>query len=409
MELDKHKFAAKTVVITGAAGNFGREGARYFALRGANVVALDMNKDALLDAVEYVKHAMKTRDLKRREAIEARRQMELEKMKTEQQQSMSMGSNKKKGVPSLQCNSRDAIMESMTGTMSFLGSELNDKVIRSRMAMEVAAERSTACVADTVDDARKAGSSIKCATPHNLTEEDFWNDPGSVFTQREVIMALQCDVTDEFSVKECMETAVQHFGGIDLVWNNAGYQGDIKPTLDYRVSDFDKVMRINVTGMFTVLQAASRHMVTQNKALINAGKIPKRYSIVNTASVAGLRGTPAMVAYASSKAAVLAMTVSTSKDLAPYGIRVNAVSPALIGPGYMWTRQNELHAASGSPYFANDPDEVARNKVNGVPMKRLGSVEEVLHTVAFLLSDDSSYTTGSNLVVDGGMSAGLKA
>lgn len=71
----------------------------------------------------------------------------------------------------------------------------------------------------------------------------------------------------------------------------------------------------------------------------------------DTASVAGLRGTPAMVAYASSKAAVLAMTVSTSKDLAPFKIRVNAVSPALIGPGYMWTRQNELHAQSGSPYF----------------------------------------------------------
>lgn len=132
------------------------------------------------------------------------------------------------------------------------------------------------------------------------------------------------------------------------------------------------------------------------------------YSIVNTSSVAGLRGTPAMVAYASSKAAVLAMTVSTSKDLAPYGIRVNAVSPALIGPGYMWDRQNELHAKSGSPYFANDPETVAKNKVNSVPMKRLGSIREVIQSVAFLLSDSSSYTTGTNLVVDGGMSSGLK-
>ena len=116
-----------------------------------------------------------------------------------------------------------------------------------------------------------------------------------------------------------------------------------------------------------------------------------------------------MVAYASSKAAVLAMTVSTSKDLAPFGIRVNAVSPALIGPGYMWTRQNELHASSGSPYFSNDPEEVGQNKINGVPMKRLGSVDEVLQSVAFLLSEESSYTTGSNIVVDGGMSSGLKA
>jgi NAD(P)-dependent dehydrogenase (short-subunit alcohol dehydrogenase family) len=138
------------------------------------------------------------------------------------------------------------------------------------------------------------------------------------------------------------------------------------------------------------------------------GQNDDTYSIVNTSSVAGLRGTPAMVAYASSKAAVLAMTVSTSKDLAPYGIRVNAVSPALIGPGFMWDRQNELHAKSGSPFFATDPEVVAKNKVNSVPMKRLGSTKEVIQSVAFLLSDHSSYTTGTNLVIDGGMSAGLK-
>merc|ERR1711862_238986 len=92
----------------------------------------------------------------------------------------------------------------------------------------------------------------------------------------------------------------------------------------------------------------------------------KRFSIVNTSSVAGLRGALGMVAYSSSKAAVLAMTVSAAKDLAPYGIRVNSVSPALIGPGYMWTRQNELHASSGSPYFSSDPEQVAANKINSV-------------------------------------------
>jgi 2-dehydro-3-deoxy-L-rhamnonate dehydrogenase (NAD+) len=75
---------------------------------------------------------------------------------------------------------------------------------------------------------------------------------------------------------------------------------------------------------------------------------------------------------------------------------------------FMWTRQNELHAQSGSPYYASDPEVVAKDKVNSVPMKRLGSIEEVVKSVAFLLSDDSSYTTGTNLVVDGGMSSGLK-
>eukprot|EP00980_Cylindrotheca_fusiformis_P028562 scaffold22611_cov153-Cylindrotheca_fusiformis.AAC.2 len=102
------------------------------------------------------------------------------------------------------------------------------------------------------------------------------------------------------------------------------------------------------------------------------------------------------------------MTVSTSKDLAPYNIRVNAISPALIGPGFMWDRQNEMHAASGSPYYATNPEAVAKAKVDGVPLKRLGSITEVVQSVAFLLSDQSSYTTGTNLVVDGGMSSGLK-
>jgi NAD(P)-dependent dehydrogenase (short-subunit alcohol dehydrogenase family) len=70
-----------------------------------------------------------------------------------------------------------------------------------------------------------------------------------------------------------------------------------------------------------------------------------------------------------------------AKDLAASGIRVNAVSPALIGPGMMWDRQNELHAACDSPFFANDAETVAKNKIGGVPMKRLGSVEEVVDAV----------------------------
>jgi len=219
----------------------------------------------------------------------------------------------------------------------------------------------------------------------------------------DVIVGLVCDVTDVDSVERAMTAAVDRFGGIELLWNNAGYQGQIKPLLEYSPQDFAAVMNVNVTGMFIVLQSAARRMASAYRGEGHP------FAIVNTASVAGLRGTPAMIAYSSSKAAVLAMTVAAAKDLAPHGIRVNAVSPALIGPGYMWTRQNELHAASGSPYFATDPDVVAQEKINSVPMKRLGSIQEVIKSVAFLLSDDSSYTTATNLVVDGGMSGGLRA
>jgi len=218
------------------------------------------------------------------------------------------------------------------------------------------------------------------------------------------IFVVTCDVTDVSSVQNAVNAAVKQFSRIDLLWNNAGYQGQIKPTLEYDPIDFSLVMNVNVTGMFIVLQTIAKQMVKQEEGTTTSSS----YSIVNTSSVAGLRCTPAMVAYASSKAAVLAMTVSTSKDLAPNNIRVNAVSPALIGPGFMWDRQNELHSKSGSPYFATDPEKVAQNKVNSVPMKRLGTVQEVIQSVSFLLSNQSSYTTGTNLVVDGGMSSGLK-
>lgn len=220
------------------------------------------------------------------------------------------------------------------------------------------------------------------------------------------IECFDCNVTDAASVQSAIDQAVEKFGVPHMLWNNAGYQGEIKPTLEYSIADFSNVMNINVTGMFTVLQTVAKKMADEKPS--DTGSSSHPYSIVNTASVAAMRGTPAMIAYASSKAAILAMTVSAAKDLGPNGIRVNAISPALIGPGFMWDRQNELHAKSGSPYFATDPDVVAKSKVNSVPMKRLGSIEEVVKSVAYLLSDDSSYTTAFNLVVDGGMSGGLR-
>ena len=112
-----------------------------------------------------------------------------------------------------------------------------------------------------------------------------------------------------------------------------------------------------------------------------------------------------MGAYVASKAAIHGLTMTAAKDLAPHSIRVNTVMPALIGPssGFMWQRQNELHAASGSPYFDRDPAVVATKKIGGVPLKRLGEVEEVVEAVAFLLSDESAYITGTSLVVAGGM------
>ena len=294
------RFQGRTIVITGAGGQLGREGCIYFALRGCTVVALDLQPDGLRETYQAI------------------------------------------------C---DAVREQQPTTNK------ND------------------------DDAAVGTTKIR-------------------------YKPYVCNVTDAAAVERVVQHCVDRVSPtIELLWNNAGYQGQIAPILEQNPIDFAAVMNINVTGMFIVLQAVGKRMVAQQQQQ----KQPSSLSIVNTASVAGLRGTPAMVAYASSKAAVLTMTVCAAKEWAGYNIRVNALSPALIGPGPLWERQNELHAAVGPPYFADTPAAVAQAKLAGVPLQRLGTPQEVVQSLAFLLSDDASYTTGINLTVDGGMAAGLKA
>jgi len=222
--------------------------------------------------------------------------------------------------------------------------------------------------------------------PLQAAEQELKKTPGPE------VMSVVCDITNQAQVEAAVASIEKKFGRITHLWNNAGYQGHVKPTTEYSVEDFQRVQDINVVGAFRMLQCVAKSMQKTGGGVI-----------VNTASVAGLRGTPAMPAYVASKAAVLALTMSVAKDLAPFNIRVNAVSPALIGPGFMWDRQNQLHAESGSPYFSRDPDVVAKNKLGGVPMKRLGSIDEVVKAVTFLMSEESSYCCGTNLIVDGGM------
>mmetsp|Transcript_9833 Transcript_9833/g.27287 ORF Transcript_9833/g.27287 Transcript_9833/m.27287 type:complete len:330 (-) Transcript_9833:188-1177(-) len=214
-----------------------------------------------------------------------------------------------------------------------------------------------------------------------------------------------CDVTDAKQVDGVIGSVFLRFKRIDLLWNNAGYQGKIKPMLNYDPEDFKLVMEINVAGLFIVMQAVGKRMKEQGDDEHSKGEC----AIVNTAAAAGQRGTPAMIAYSASKAAVLSMTTVAAKELAQYGIRVNCISPALIGPGFMWERENKLHARVGAPFFPSRQEEVANSKIQTVPMKRLGEVDEVLNTVHFLLSKQASYITGTNIDVDGGMTTGMRA
>lgn len=202
---------------------------------------------------------------------------------------------------------------------------------------------------------------------------------------------IGCNVTVTEQVTQAFARAIEQFGRIDYVFNNAGYQGMFALTHEYPDEDFQKVVDINVVGVFRILKAAAQHLRQAGGG-----------AIVNMASHAGVIGPPNMLAYAASKFAVVGITQTAAKDLAADGIRVNAISPALIGPGLMWTRQTELQAAVGSQYFDADPKVVEQQMIQAVPMRRLGSLAEVANGVAFLMSAEASYITGFNLEITGG-------
>lgn len=206
--------------------------------------------------------------------------------------------------------------------------------------------------------------------------------------------AMAFDVTDEAAVDAGVAAVRDRVGVPDAIVTSAGVQGAFVPTHRYPIDDLRMVLEVNVTGTLTVVRACAA-------GLVEAGRTG---AIVALASMAGVSGAPNMVAYSASKAAVLGLVRSAARDLAPHGIRVNAVSPAFIGPGAMWDRQVELQAAADSPHYADTADEVAAQMLASVPLGRYGSLEEVAAVIAFLCSDDASYVTGTNTEISGGAS-----
>ncbi|CAD7938741.1 unnamed protein product [Amoebophrya sp. A25] len=173
------------------------------------------------------------------------------------------------------------------------------------------------------------------------------------------VECFQLNITDCAAVKAAAQEVKDKFGKIDYLFNNAGYQGNFASADKYDPEDFKKVMDINCNGVFYVLQAVANIMAKDGGG-----------AIVNTASMAAHSGPPNMIAYGTSKAAVFHMTRIAAKDYAPHSVRVNSISPAFIGPGFMWTRQIELQAAATSPYYDKDPNVVAKQMIDATWLKR---------------------------------------
>lgn len=234
------------------------------------------------------------------------------------------------------------------------------------------------------------GSGIGLASVRRLAREgarvvvaDVDVDAGKAAAEEVDGLFVRTDVTDAEHVEALFQSAVDTYGSLDIAFNNAG----IAPPEDDSILDTDidawqKVQTVNLTSVYLCCKAVLPHMLRQGKG-----------SIINTASFVAVMGAAtSQISYSASKGGVLAMTRELGVQFARQGIRVNALCPGPVNTPLL----QEL--------FASDPERAARRYVH-IPMGRFAEPEEIAAAVAFLASDDSSFMTASQFLVDGGITS----
>jgi NAD(P)-dependent dehydrogenase (short-subunit alcohol dehydrogenase family) len=197
-------------------------------------------------------------------------------------------------------------------------------------------------------------------------------------------IGVRCDVTDPAQVRAAIEQTVQAFGGLDVLVNNAGIEIG-KPLVEISDEEFKLLFDINVTGVFYGIKYGTPALAES------------RGCIINMSSVAGLAGVPLLGAYCASKAAVLRLTQTAAIELRDAGIRVNAICPSFIKTEMVDRLVAPFEAATGANF-----DDLAAQAQG-----RLGTPQEVAETAAFLASDDASFITGSQYVLDNALTASV--
>ena len=188
-----------------------------------------------------------------------------------------------------------------------------------------------------------------------------------------VVAGISPDLSSLASVRESFMEATEKYGCVDTLINNAGVS-ESTPFTEYTEETFDKVMDLNVKGVFNATRAASECMIARGSGVI-----------LSTSSMVSISGQPSGFAYPASKFAVNGLTVSLARELGPKGIRVNAVAPGI-------TETDMMKAV---------PKEVIDPMIARIPLRRLGKPEDIANAFVFLASDEASYITGVVLSVDG--------
>ena len=203
---------------------------------------------------------------------------------------------------------------------------------------------------------------------------------------KDQVLAVTADVADKDDVARYVDAATERFGGVDIVFLNAGVEGRVANIDEATLASFSKVWQVNVLGTFLGLQAATPILRERGGG-----------SIVITSSVAGLVGVPGLAPYVASKHAVIGLAKTAALELASDGIRVNTINPGPVDNRFMRSIENQVAPGNGS--------QARQGFERRVPLGRYTRNDEVAAMAAFLASDESRSVTGASYVIDGGMAA----
>ena len=194
-------------------------------------------------------------------------------------------------------------------------------------------------------------------------------------------MFVECDVSKSAEVETLVSACVEAFGRLDCAFNNAGILGDMGPTVECSEDNFDRIMSVNLKGIWLCMKFEIAQMLKQGSG-----------SIVNAGSNAGMRGVPELPAYGASKGGVVILTRTAAVEYAGSGIRINAINPGLIDTPMVRAQT------------ADNPDAV-EGFIAEHPIGRIGEPEDVAAAAVWLCTDEASFVTGHLMAVDGGLLA----